>query len=129
MTASAVATVETWAEAWRRLDAHEVTALFADDATYVAALSGEVTNLPRAFAAAARIWVTCLVDGLDAVVDAQSGDLAVVRATYRFSGTTRRGAEVSYDAAATFVLRRTPTAWCITRFHESQRRGTAPSPD
>jgi len=127
VTASAVAPVEAWAAAWQRLDAQEVTALFAEDATYVAALSGEVVNLPRAFAAAARIWATCQVDNLHAAVDAESGDVAVVRATYRFTGTTRRGAEVSYDAAATFVVRRTPAGWCISRFHESFRKGTAPS--
>jgi ketosteroid isomerase-like protein len=99
----------------------------------VAVLSGEVSDLRRSFVAATRTWADCRIDDLDTAVEAQSGDMAVVRATYRFSGTTRRGSAVSYAAAATFVLQRMrpadgngEPAWLITRFHESYREGGLP---
>jgi len=119
--------VGLWAEAWSRLDTDAVARLFADDATYVAALSGEVSDLRRAFRVAGRAWAECRIDGLEVSVVSDGGDVVVVAATYRFTGTTRRGAEVAYDAAATFVLRRAAGRWLIVRYHESFRGGGAPA--
>jgi ketosteroid isomerase-like protein len=123
-----LATVEAWAEAWRHLDHVAISALFTDDATYVGALSGELRELPRTFAIATRTWRECAVDQLDATLDAEVGSLAAARASYTFSGTTRHGTVMAYEAAATFVLRRLPAEsdWRILRFQESYRKGAAP---
>lgn len=120
--------VEAWAAAWRGLDAGALSALFTDDATYVAAISGELIRFKRAFAVAARAWRECRIDDLDAAVDASTERIAVVRATYQFGGRTVSGSEVAYRAAATFVLRREEAEeWRISRFHESHRGGS-PAP-
>jgi ketosteroid isomerase-like protein len=125
---SPVETVQAWADAWRRLDAAAVAALFSDDATYVGALGGTLHDLPRRFEAAARAWRECRIDGLRPVLESCPGDAAVVRATYRFSGVTRSGRRVAYTAAATFRLRRVAENdavggggdWRVTAFEESR---------
>ncbi len=117
------ATVWAWAEAWRRLDRDVLVDLFVGGATYVAVLSGPVDDLPRAFTAATRTWARCDVDDLRLSPATTDGDDAVVRAAYRFSGTTRGGRDVAYAATATFTLRRKPSeGWRITAFHESRAR-------
>lgn len=119
MTVSPEDTVAAWADAWCRLDAEAVSALFTDDATYTAALSGTLRDLPRGFRAATRTWRECRLDDLEVAEGQADDEAAVVRATYRFAGRTRHGKEVAYSAEATFRLLATDQGWRIQDFHES----------
>ena len=67
----------------------------------------------------------CRLENLAITSEGQDDGVTRVGATYRFVGVTRRGTNVTYDAAAAFGLRQVDDGWRIASFSESFVPGTA----
>lgn len=119
--------VNAWAQAWNDRDADALTALFAQDATYLAAIEGVIDEPQRAFKIGCRVWTTVEID-LRRVRIEELGTTALAEVDYSFRGI-RRGVVTGYDAEVTFVLVRSEGTWRIRRFHESLVHSPAPPVD
>jgi uncharacterized protein (TIGR02246 family) len=112
--------VRRWVTHWSALDAVEVIGLFAPDATYVSGRDGELDQLSRRFAIAARSWQSVKLEDVSIDDPLTDGGLSVVAARYAFRGVDRHDRSQSYSAATTFVLRREASgSWKIARFQET----------